>query len=209
MTQAIVRQLVAHGEVRRGELGVAIQDLTPELAAAFGLQLTGGALLARVLPGSAAEDAGLQAGDIVVAANGRPVRSGVALRNAIGLQPVGETLTLDVIRDGRPLSLSATIAGPAAAQGSVDAGRLHSRLDGAVLGDLPSGQPGRGVQVLDVERGSQAWYTGLRPGDVIVSVNRQPVAAVAEVPRALRRAPDSLQLNILRGNATLSIYARG
>lgn len=207
MAQAIVRQLVAHGEVRRGDLGVAIQDLTPELAAAFGLQNTGGALLARVQPGSAAERAGLLAGDIVVAANGRPVRSGVALRNAIGLQPVGETLRLDVIRNGRTLSLSATIEGPAAVAG-VDAGRLNGRLAGAVLGDQPSGQAGRGVQVLQVERGSPAWYTGLRPGDEIVAVNRQPVAVAADVPEALRREPGSLQLNILRGNATLSIYIR-
>ncbi|MGB5471941.1 MAG: trypsin-like peptidase domain-containing protein, partial [Gammaproteobacteria bacterium] len=92
MVQAIVRQLAEHGEVRRGELGVAIQDLTPELAAAFGLQINGGALLAQVVPGSAAEQAGLAAGDIVVAVNERPIRSGDALRNTIGLLPVGDTL---------------------------------------------------------------------------------------------------------------------
>ncbi|MGD2112227.1 MAG: DegQ family serine endoprotease [Gammaproteobacteria bacterium] len=204
MAQAIVRQLVVHGEVRRGELGVVIQDLTPELAAAFGLRDSGGALLARVVPGSSAERAGLAAGDIVVAVNGRPIRSGGALRNAIGLQAVGDTLALDVIRDGRPLSLRATIASVAA--GGAEAGRLSERLAGAVLGELPPAAAGPGIQVLDVERGSPAWQTGLRPGDIIVAINRQAVAAVADVPQALQRAPGSLQLNIRRGSAVLSIY---
>ena len=206
MVQAIVRQLAEHGEVRRGELGVVIQDLTPELAAAFGLQINGGALLAQVVPGSAAEQAGLAAGDIVVAVNERPIRSGDALRNTIGLLPVGDTLALDVIRDGRPLRLRATIAS-AGADGA-DAGRMSGRLAGAVLGDLPPGPAGRGVPVLDVERGSPAWQTGLRPGDIIVAINRQALSAMADVPGALQRAPGSLQLNIRRGTAILSIYIR-
>jgi len=206
MAQAIVRQLAEHGEVRRGELGVVIQDLTPELAGAFGLQGSGGALLARVVPGSAADTAGLAAGDIVVAANGRPIRSGGALRNAIGLLPVGDTLALDILRNGRLMTLRATIA--STEPSGADAGGMSERLAGAVLGDPPSGQAGRGVRVLDVQRGSPAWRTGLRAGDVIVAINRQAVAAVADVPDALRRAPGSLQLNIRRGNAALSIFIR-
>jgi len=144
----------------------------------------------------------------VVAVNGRPIRSGGALRNAIGLLPVGESMTLDVMRGGRSLSLHATIA--SAKVSGADARRMNDRLAGAVLGDLPSGQRGgRGVRVLDVERGSPAWQTGLRAGDIIVAINRQAVGAVAEVPDALARAPDSLELNIRRGNAVLSIYFHG
>ncbi|HUT42030.1 MAG TPA: DegQ family serine endoprotease [Gammaproteobacteria bacterium] len=206
MVQAIVRQLAEHGEVRRGELGVTIQDLTPELAAAFGLQNSGGALLSQVITGSAADQAGLAAGDIVVAVNDRPIRSGDALRNAIGLLPVGETLALDVIRNGRPLRLRATIA--SAGEDGADVGRLSGRLAGAMLGDLPAGPEGRGVRVIDVERGSPAWQTGLRPGDIIVAINRQALSAMADVPGALQRAPGSLQLNIRRGTAVLSIYLR-
>jgi len=208
MAQAIMQQLAEHGEVRRGGLGVVIQELTPELATAFDLQDSGGALIAQVLPGSPADTAGLAAGDIVVAVNGRPIRSGGALRNAIGLLPVGESMTLDVMRGGRSLSLHATIA--SAKVSGADARRMNDRLAGAVLGDLPSGQRGgRGVRVLDVERGSPAWQTGLRAGDIIVAINRQAVGAVAEVPDALARAPDSLELNIRRGNAVLSIYFHG
>ena len=90
MAQAVMVQLVEHGEVRRGQLGVAIQELTPELAAAFGLKQPGGAVIAEVIPGSAADRAGLVAGDIVVAVNGKPIGSGSALRNAIGLERVGD-----------------------------------------------------------------------------------------------------------------------
>jgi len=209
MVYAIVRQLAEHGEVRRGELGVVIQDLTPELAAAFGRQDSGGALLAQVATGSAGDQAGLAAGDIVVAVNGKPIRSGVALRNAIGLLPVGERVTLDIIRNGRPQTLQVRIAEPV--ENGAGAGQLGERLAGALLGELPPGHPmaGRGVQVLDVERGSPAWQTGLRPGDLILAVNRQAVATVADVAAALGRAPGSLQLNLRRGNASLSIFIQG
>jgi len=211
MASASMQQLAEHGEIRRGQLGVVIQDLTPELAAAFGRQGNGGAIIAKVVPGSAADQAGLAAGDIVVAVNGKPMRSGGALRNAIGLQQVGERMTLDIIRNGRPRTLHATVASPA--QVPAEAGRMRDRLAGAVLGVLPPGHPltgrGPGVQVLDVEHGSPAWQTGLRAGDVIVAVNRQAVSDVAGVQAALKRSPDSLSLDIRRGNTALSIFVQG
>ncbi|MGD8312155.1 MAG: DegQ family serine endoprotease [Gammaproteobacteria bacterium] len=207
MAHAIMTQLAEHGEVRRGQLGILIQDLTPELATAFGLLHTGGAVIAQVLPGSAAQQAGLVAGDIVVAANGKPVPSGGALRNAIGLQRSGEKITLDIVRNGRSLTLQATLAEPRARR--ADAGRLSERLAGAVLGDVQpdhplSGQAG-GVEVLDVERGSPAWHAGLRAGDIIASINRQALASLADVPAAVARSPERLLLNIRRGNAALFI----
>jgi Do/DeqQ family serine protease len=207
MVQAIMLQLAEHGEIRRGQLGVLIQDLTPELAAAFGLGHTGGAVIAQVVPGSAAEKAGLVAGDIVVAVNGKPMRSGGALRNAIGLLRVGERMTLDIVRSGRPRTLSAKIAEPE--QTRVDAGRMSERLAGAVFGDIQRGNAMMGgegrVAVLDVEHGSPAWQAGLRAGDIIVSVNRQAVRAVADLPAAIKRSAGSLLLNVERGNAALFI----
>jgi Do/DeqQ family serine protease len=208
MAQAVMVQLVEHGEVRRGQLGVAIQDLTPELAAAFGLKQPGGAVIAEVIPGSAADRAGLVAGDIVVAVNGKPIGSGSALRNAIGLERVGDRLKLDIIRNGEPRSVSATIAEPQRLR--TDAGSLNARLAGAVLGDIDELQDqrrggSRGVEVIEVERGSPAWRAGLRAGDVIVSINRQALASVADVSDAVRRSANGLLLNIRRGNAALYI----
>jgi len=207
MARAVMTQLAEHGEVRRGRLGVVIQDLTPELAAAFGLRRSGGAVIAQVVPGLAAEKAGLVAGDIVVAVNGRSVRSGDALRNAIGLLRVGETVTLDIMRNGRSRTLRAQIAEPQDVR--LDAGRMSERLAGAVLGDLPPGHrragSDGGVVVLDVERGSPAWQAGLRAGDIIISINRQAVREVADVPAAVKRSADRLLLNIQRGNAALFV----
>jgi Do/DeqQ family serine protease len=206
MAHAILTQLAEHGEVRRGQLGVLIQDLTPDLAEAFKLRQTGGAVIARVIPGSAAENAGLAAGDIVVAANGKAVHSGSALHNAIGLLPIGEQMTLDIIRNGRPRTLHAMIAEPQEKRADVE--RMSGRLAGAVLGNLqpvhPLAERG-GVGVLDVERGSAAWNAGLRAGDIIVSINRLTVASVDDVPAAVARSPDSLLLNLRRGNAALYI----
>jgi serine protease Do/serine protease DegQ len=205
MARASMQQLIEHGDIRRGQLGVLIQDLTPELATAFGLRQTGGAVIAQVMPGSAAEEAGLAAGDIVVAVNDRAVRNGGALRTAVGLLRIGETVTLDIIRNGRPRRLQAIIADPLDMQAAADG--LSDRLAGAVLGELPPGR-GEGVAVLEVKRGSPAWRAGLRAGDIIVSINRQPVTALAQVSAAVQRSPERLLLNLRRGDTALFIVIR-
>ena len=104
--------------------------------------------------------------------------------------------------------MSATIAEPQRLR--TDAGSLNARLAGAVLGDIEEVQDqrrggSRGVEVIDVERGSPAWRAGLRAGDVIVSINRQALASVADVSDAVRRSANGLLLNIRRGNAALYI----
>jgi Do/DeqQ family serine protease len=100
MARRVMDQLIRYGEVKRGRIGVAIQDLTPDLAQALNTTHTAGAVIARVEPGSPAERAGLRSGDLVVAINGVPVRSGTQLRNAIGLTRIGEDVNLTVDRRG-------------------------------------------------------------------------------------------------------------
>ncbi len=90
MARRVMDQLITYGEVKRGRIGVAIQDLTPDLAQAMNTSRTTGAVIARVEPGSAADHAGLKSGDLVVAANGAPVRDGSQLRNTIGLSRIGD-----------------------------------------------------------------------------------------------------------------------
>ena len=109
MVKAVMAQLVQHGRVDRGQLGVTIQDLTPDLAAALKTSQATGAVVASVNPGSAADKAGLEAGDIIVAVDAEAVRTSADLRNIIGLTPVGTTLTLQVVRKGQKMDLSATI----------------------------------------------------------------------------------------------------
>jgi serine protease Do/serine protease DegQ len=110
MVKQLVDQLLQYGRVDRGQLGVTVQDLNPQLARAFGIDTVQGALITQVSPDSAAASAGLRLGDVVTAVNGRQIRDAAGLRNAIGLLRVGDTITLDLLRSGQPLRLSARIS---------------------------------------------------------------------------------------------------
>ncbi len=204
MASRLMRQIVEHGQVERGMLGVSAQNLTPELARAFDIPLSQGAVIAQVHPGSAAERAGLRPGDVVTAVNGRPVRDSAALRNTIGLLRVGETVTLEILREGRPQSIRATIA--ADAPTTVDGGAVNPRLEGAVFSDIPRSSPlyGEigGALVADIEPGSTAARAGLRAGDLITSVNRRPIADAAQL-REVAAGNRGLLLNIRRGRGAL------
>jgi len=210
MAGAIMEHLSAYGEVRRGQLGVAVQDLTPELAQAFGLERRGGAVVAQVTPGSAAEQAGLRSGDVIVSLDGRAVSSSSDLRNAIGLLRVGTHVSLGVLRKGKALTLPAVIADPQAS--AAPAAAVSRHLAGAVLGPVSDNHPlvGRvaGIEVLEVERGSPAWSAGLRAEDIIVSINQLPVASLEDVAAAVKRNPDALLLNIRREEGALFVVIR-
>ncbi|HYQ73320.1 MAG TPA: DegQ family serine endoprotease [Gammaproteobacteria bacterium] len=210
MASAIMQHLVKYGEVRRGQLGVALQDLTPELAEAFGLQQRGGTVVARVGPASAAEQAGLQPGDVIIELDDTPISRSSDLRNGIGLLRAGTRIKLGILRAGKPLVINVVIADPLAV--SAPAGKASRHLAGATIGPIADKHPlfGEvdGVSVLEVERGSAAWSAGLRPGDIIVSINQAPVSTVEEFRASAQRNPDKLLLNIRRGNGALYIVIR-
>jgi Do/DeqQ family serine protease len=109
MARQVMDQLVNYGEIKRGRIGVAIQDLTPDLAQALGTRHTQGAVIARVEPGSPAERAGLRTNDLVVAINGAPMRSGIELRNRVGLSRIGDEVELTVERGGAERSVTVRI----------------------------------------------------------------------------------------------------
>ena len=100
MARQVMNQLINSGEIKRGRIGVAIQDLTPDIAQALGTTHTEGAVIARVEPGSPAEHAGLRTNDLVVAANGAPIHNGAELRTRVGLSKVGDAVDLTVVRGG-------------------------------------------------------------------------------------------------------------
>ena len=109
MARAVMTQLIEHGEVRRGRLGITIQDLTPALADSMGLDLRGGAVISEIEAGSAAARAGLAPGDVIVAVNGQPVLDADDLRNLIGLMPVGTDLAIVLYREGRERAVDAQV----------------------------------------------------------------------------------------------------
>ncbi len=199
MAKSVLAQLQRYGEVRRGRLGVAVQDLTPEIGEALGIGVVQGAVISQVESGSPAELAGVRIGDVVVSIDGRPVSDSRDLRNAVGLVPVGEELRITLLREGREKSLRAKVAQVAAGIEAVRAG--VPLLEGALLRDQVEG----GVLVGEVEPGSRAWRLGLRPADLIRGVNRRPVGSLAELRASLEQAGGAVALNLKRGDADLLI----
>jgi serine protease Do/serine protease DegQ len=208
MAREIMRQILEHGGVKRGRLGVVIQDLTPELADAFDAGNQQGAVVSNVEPGSAAERAGLQPGDVIVGLDGAPVRGSAELRNEIGLRRAGDAIRLEVWRDGRSLDVEARIGGAGAEQAA--AAQVVPALAGVVLSDTPgaesTGEPVEGLAVVEVESGSRSWRAGLRPGDVILSANRVPVNTLESLEQAAERDGDGILLRVRRGDAALFFY---
>lgn len=205
MARDIMEQLIEFGEVRRGRLGVTVQDLTPQLAKAFEIDRTQGAVIAQVEPGSPADKAGLRAGDVVVSVNDRVVRRSADMRNMIGMLRIGSEVEMRVLRGGREVNLVAKVAEPEVK--TADAGRLSVHLEGATLSDITEASPLygkiKGVVVTDVQHGSSAHRNGLRPGDVILSANKKPVEALVDLRGAIGKREASLLLNLQRGRTAL------
>lgn len=202
MAKAVMEQLIEFGEVRRGRLGVVIQDLTPDLAAALEVDVTVGAVVTQVNPESPAEQAGLEPGDVVVEMDGRAIRGSADLRNQVGLVPVGREVQLKVMRDGRRLTLRSRVGEIRAA--TAHGGRNAPQLSGATFQDNEEG----GVVVAKLTPGSVAARNGLREGDVIIAVNRELVRNIDEFADALERARRAIALNVIRGSAQLFLVLR-
>ena len=202
MMKSVMQQLIKYGEVKRGVLGVNIQTLTPDIAESLGLSKTQGALVSQVVDGSAAEKAGIKAGDVITAINGKPVKDAAALRNAIGMLRIGEKVEVALVRDGKPRTVTAVVAERDAAAEAAASG-LHDGLQGADLADAQGG----GVLIRAVAEGSPAAQRGLRANDVIVSVGRTRVANLAEFQRATQ-GQAAFVVQIRRGSAILVIPIR-
>ena len=153
------------------------------------------------MEGSAAAKAGVQAGDVITAVNGRAIKSGAELRTAIGLLRVGQKVQLDVLRDARALQLSAVITEASAGKDekSAAAGNPHPALAGATFEDTPNG-----VRVQAVEPRSPAAGSGLRAGDFILAVGRQRIDSIATLREALKEEGSYL-LTIRRGDMRLIV----
>ncbi|MEX2130885.1 MAG: Do family serine endopeptidase [Pseudohongiellaceae bacterium] len=198
MVATVMAHLERDGEVRRGLLGVQISNLTPQLAETLKIDHQTGALVTNVLPGGAAEQAGVEIYDVITSINGNPVASGRELRNAIGLLGVDQQVQLNLIRNGREMQLAATLIGnDRASVAQSDAPRPASRPDfnGARLSDNPVAD---GVAVAAVDPQSRAAAAGLRPGDVIIEVNREAVEDLADFNRRIVTSEGLIALTVLR-----------
>ncbi len=205
MARSVMEQILEFGEVRRGLLGVNIFTVTPAVAEAYDLNVEQGALVSQVMPGSAAEKAGIRTGDVVLSVDGKVIRNATELRNEIGLKRVGEEVALEIHRDGRKRALKAKLRSQTV-DPQVAAADLHRGLAGAEFRTLQSGSEDygdlEGVLVENIEPRSQAATRGLRAGDVITHVNRKRVKSLDEFRKAAEGAA-SLGLTIRRGEAEL------
>lgn len=145
----------------------------------------------------------------MVAANGRPVRGSGDLRNRIGLTPIGEELTLGVLRDGRQLQTSVRVAEPFK---STTLGANVPQLAGARVADIEPGNPLHGMVdgalITAIDPGSAAAAVGLKSGDVVFGVNRRRVRSVADLLKALRELERPWRLLVLRGDARIGLVIR-
>ena len=204
MAHSVMDQLIKFGSVKRGQLGVSMYTVTPDIAHSLGLSSAVGALVSQVVEGSPAEKAGIHTGDVITAVNGQPVKSNSELRNSIGLLRVGDKIEIGLLRDGKPLRVTAVIAETTTAQAGAAAESIYKSLEGATLADAPDAG---GALVRSVEPGSAAAQSGLRNNDVIVGANRGRVTSLQQL-RERAKGASVLVLEVRRGNTILLIPLR-
>ena len=221
MADAVAKQLIAHGSVSRGELGVVLQDLTPHLANALGITSTpSGAVISDVKSGSAADAAGLKIGDVVVGLDKESIQTSGQLRMEIGTKPPGTKIALNILRNGAKTNIDATLRQPAAAATTAQALPATKppvpepptrRLSGLTLSPIPQDNKNfgkvNGLYVANVDRGSDADEAGVQQGDIITGVDHKPVTSpqdLAKFVQAEAASKPSL-LQVRRGDSSVFV----
>ncbi|MCB1025756.1 MAG: PDZ domain-containing protein, partial [Acidobacteria bacterium] len=229
MAKSVMEQLLKNGKVRRGMLGINIQNISSELAEQLKLKDTKGVLVSNVQKDSAAEKAGIKRGDVIISINDEMIEDGNTLRNKVaGTQP-GTEIGLKILRDGKEISVKAKLgefeSNPAGADENgrnvapqdrsdedVQNGKLGLSLqpltpDIAKRLDIPSEV--KGVIVTSVDPNSPAAEEGIRQGDVVVEVNRKLVSTLSDVRAALEKSGDGPALLLIsRGGQTVFISVK-
>ncbi|MCK6371580.1 MAG: DegQ family serine endoprotease, partial [Gammaproteobacteria bacterium] len=209
IAKSIMNQILEFGKVQRGLLGVSISDFNAETAKAYGVDAREGALVQEVVPGSAAENAGVKVGDVIVSIDDETITGASKLRATIGVKRKGEKVRLKVLRDGKTMPLVATLDERQDTE-QVSAEELHPGLAGAELANLDASSStfnGAAVQVVAVEPESPAAAAGLRANDIIFAVNRVRVRSVSEL-REIAGQQNLLILAVRRDSRDLLLQVR-
>jgi serine protease DegQ len=196
----VMHQLITTGSVKHGTLGVQVQTLTADIARMLGTAPGQGAVVTNVDAGSPAEGAGLKAGDVITAIDGRPVVNENDLYNAEGISSIGANLELKLLREGKALTVNAHVV--AEELTSIDGGALDPHLLGMKLAEssLRTRRQGlAGVNIDGVTAGSHAANAGLKAGDLIVGVNQVEVGGLKDLRELLARHPRQVLLSVVRG----------
>ncbi|MEZ9901865.1 Do family serine endopeptidase [Vibrio breoganii] len=206
MMRNLTDQIIEFGEVKRGMLGVQGGEITSELAEALGYESSRGAFVNQVMPDSAADEAGLQAGDIIVSIDGKRIDTFSELRAKVATLGAGKEIKLGVIRDGDKKEFDVTLGESQLQQTKAE--QLHPGLTGAALSNTKDSDGYKGVKVTSVAEGSPAASYQIEQGDIIVGVNRQVVTNLGEFRDVLEKQDGVLALNIQRGDRKVVIVVR-
>lgn len=209
MAKQVKTQLIKHGEVRRGRLGVHIQDLTADLAESFGLEQPKGVLVTKVVPDSPAEAAGLKQGDVILKINQDKTDDMAGLRNRVALIKPGTKVRLTVLREGRELVLNATIGQLESTKAQSAGGSVTMPMFGLSLQNLTPElaerlgyQEEQGVLIAEVETGSAAARAGLNRGSLILEIDREQVHSVEQAKQLLKEKKQVHLFLVRQGEVT-------
>ncbi|PXZ03373.1 Do family serine endopeptidase [Gilliamella apicola] len=205
MVKSLTSQLIEYGEVKRGVLGIKGNELTSDIAKAFDLDVQKGAFVSEVMNDSAAKDAGIKSGDIIISMDGKPVNSFAELRAKIATTGAGRTVKLGIIRDGKEISVEVKLKN--GDETITEAKAIHPALNGATLinGDV-RGQ--KGVLIKSIAKNSPASRLSLQEGDLITGVNKARINSVSELRKIIDSNPSAIALNIIRGDSRLYLILR-
>lgn len=208
LAKGVMDQLISHGSVERGRIGVMGQDLDPQLSKAMGLSRTDGAVITKIVPKSPAASAGLKTGDIILSANGHDIENFAQLRNLVGLMRVGEKVDLKILRDNKPQTVTVTVG--KSTEQTASTSELSPLLAGATFAPIDESakqatEDVRGVLLKSIEPRSIAARSGLRPGDIVDAINRQPVDSMETFQKLAGPKVNQLLLHVRRGNGALFI----
>jgi Do/DeqQ family serine protease len=210
MAKASMRQILKHGEVKRGQIGVSIQDITDDLRQAFNLKNgQQGVLITGVGNNTPAQRAGLKAGDIITSVDAAQTNSTSQLRSQIGIKNIGDKVKLIVLREGRNRTFKLPVGNPQQFSNKTthrpSAKNLHPLLEGATF---KTSREKNGVFVASLTNNSVAAYNGLEAGDLIIQVNKRTVRNIKDFKKALQRSANSLFMQVKRDGQMLLIAIR-
>lgn len=207
MVQEVKEQIIKYGEIKRGQIGIHLQEVTHELKEALDLNVDYGAIISQVLPGSPAEKSGLKEGDVIIQIDGKVTKSASDVKNAVGLKQRDQEVVVHFFRNGNKMQKIVKIGGPVSVEQSleIETGLLEGVTVSAIPEDHKSGKQLSGVLVTKLKKSALAWFAGLREHDIIIAVNQQKISNPEELLRAVKQKKDIVLLNVKRGNAALFI----
>ena len=202
MVKQVMSQLMEFGEVTRGFIGVEYQDLTRELSQAFGLdQYLEGVVLVEVLDGSPAGKAGLEVGDVITRINNKRIKNAIQFDNEIAMNRAGAEVDISYLRRGSQKSISLLIGTNEALDNKTVL--KNERFSNTTVGEIPRESElydkVSGIMIYSLKKGSRTWSSGLREGDIIVSVNRYASPSIDTFVNLLARFKGPLRLKVYRG----------